>query len=45
MQGSSRGRKAFQGLKRQRVEACEATWCSWKQGKMKHGESSKVIDG
>jgi len=28
-----------------RVEACGATWCSWKQGKMKHGESSKVIDG
>lgn len=22
-----------------------ATWCSWKQGKMKHGERNKVIDG
>ena len=26
------------------VEACGATWCSWKQVMMKHGESSKVID-
>jgi len=28
-----------------RVEACGATWCSWKQGKIKHEESNKVIDG
>jgi hypothetical protein len=27
------------------VEACGATWCSWKQGKMKHEEIRKLIDG
>jgi len=32
-------------VEKARVEACGATWCRWKQGKMKHGESIKVIDG
>jgi len=38
VEGISRVEKA-------RVEACGATWCSWKQGKMKHEESGKEIDG
>jgi len=28
-----------------RVEACGATWCGWKQGNMKHGKSSVLVDG